>query len=152
MGEWTKGRLVARFFAYGAEKIAEMRDLGIEPVRIVGNDGTMPIVLEDGDLMASVVMRRQDVKRGERHTAPDSERDANAERLVACWNAMINVKDPAAFMEEVREVLEGFCPPKLAEIESLLWDGIDDSAHGTMTVTCGQMRRARALLAKMEGK
>lgn len=63
-----------------------------------------------------------------------------------------NTRADAAFMEEVREVLEGFCPPKLAEIESLLWDGIDDSAHGTMTVTCGQMRRARALLAKIEGK
>ena len=55
----------------------------------------------------------------------------------------------AAFMEEVRGVLEGFCPPQLATLEEALWGDIDDSAPGSMTVTCGQMRRARALLAKM---
>lgn len=95
-----------------------------------------------------------------------SEYDAGYERGIECAldvleaagfsegksTAADKIDADAAFMEEVREVLEGFCPPKLAEIESLLWDGIDDSAHGAMTVTCGQMRRARALLAKMEGK
>lgn len=40
---------------------------------------------------------------GGSHT--EAEADANAERIIACWNAMFGVKDPEMFMDDLRELL-----------------------------------------------
>lgn len=69
---------------------------------------------------------------GGSHT--EAEADANAERIIACWNAMTGIEDPAAFMAEVREFASAVAA--IAALEGLPSIGDD----------------ARALLAKMEGK
>lgn len=77
-----------------------------------------------------------------------AEADANAERIVACWNAMTGIEDPAAFMDEVREVLDA--------LEDYFDNRADaDQAPGDTPTPNEEMRHQvaiRALLAKMEGK
>ena|SRR5690606_33698593 len=79
----------------------------------------------------------------------ENEQRANIPRILACVNAMTGIEDPAATMKEVVEVLEAFCPPALSEMEQILWGEISDDEMGSITISCGQMRRARALLAKL---
>lgn len=82
----------------------------------------------------------------------DDERETDAAcgmRAVACWNAMQNIPDPAAFMEEVRIGLDtiagcervqrvgGSLPEDLQEIEESLSEAVSVAV---------------AILAKMEGQ
>lgn len=91
---------------------------------------------------------------GGSHT--EAEADANAARIVACWNAMLNVEDPAAFMEEVRGVLGAL----MARIEvDRLWEQQRQGFGGGSVpemyaagLVPDEFVRARALLEKMEGK
>jgi hypothetical protein len=76
---------------------------------------------------------------------------ANAARVSDCWNAMLGIEDPAALMEEVRGVLEDFCPPDQAALEKILWRDLSDDEPGTITIKHGDIKRARALLTKIGG-
>jgi hypothetical protein len=75
--KWTPGPLV---YAYGA-----IYHGTLEGVR---NETSVRIAMMD---------------RQEPHTLP-TERDANAARLVACWNACLDMQDPAAEIERLRLV------------------------------------------------
>lgn len=89
MGEWTKGPLRND----GDDEVAQ----GVPCIVLAAGEDCGPThrrVAEvchqwDGDALVL-----------------DAEARANAARIIACWNAMLGIPDPAATMKEVREVLE----------------------------------------------
>lgn len=79
--------------------------------------------------------------------AVEDEQRANIPRIIECVNAMTGIEDPAAFMEEVREVF-GFVLDQFDELVNRHYGG-DLPVTDEELVT---LETARALLAKMEGK
>lgn len=51
---------------------------------------------------------------------PEEEYDANSERLKACWNAMVGIPDPAAYVAAM-----GACVEALADLRSIVESGLD---------------------------
>ncbi len=87
----------------------------------------------------------------------DDERESDAtcgNRAVACWNAMLGIPDPAATMTEVVEVLRDCAEDLESMVEAHYGGGIKD--HPAMKPKYERdmepAERARALLAKLEGK
>lgn len=79
-----------RLYAMDDEFIEQARKVGVEPPRNVFNDGSVPIsgTDEDGDLVTIAWVRPiAPRKRNTRYDAPDPERDAMAELIVAALNA-----------------------------------------------------------------
>lgn len=78
-----------KFFEEEAE-IAKIRSLGLEPTRLANNDGSVPIMGNDeyGERVTlAYVLPIAPRKRGTSYSAPDDERDALAEKIVAALNA-----------------------------------------------------------------
>lgn len=143
MGKWTNTKIKV---SYGPDN----SDLGrpAEPMR--GNDGSFILMGGEGDnrTRVAVVDFQGEAKRGEAWRTPDPVGLSNAHRLAACWNAMTGIEDPAAFMEEVREVLDA--------LEDYFDNRADaDQAPGDTPTPNEEMLHQvtiRALLAKMEGE
>ena len=76
MGEWTKGRIKQ----HCVDETALMD--------------------ESGALVARTFISELDYKKDGRRRAAD------AERLSACWNAMLGISDPAAFIADTHELLD----------------------------------------------
>lgn len=84
--------------------------------------------------------------------------NALAQEIVDRWNAMLGIPDPAATMKEVREVLGKLAAVKIEravpEVEATdPWPGSRVLfGYDGWELTVGDVRHARALLAKMGGK
>jgi hypothetical protein len=122
MGEWTKGRL-----RWSKERAGRA------------------LVSESGRTVAAAHLL------GFAHANAATEADANAQRIVDCWNAMLGIEDPAALMDEVRGVLKPFAEFVSGFDYQGNKKGVPDSFHVASTLTVGHLRAARALLAKIGG-
>ena len=76
MGEWTKWRIKKHLV-----------------------DGTA-LINESGDHVAITFISELDYKQNA------LRRESDAERLVACWNAMLGIPDPSTFMADTHELLD----------------------------------------------
>jgi hypothetical protein len=84
---------------------------------------------------------------------PDPDWEAYAERMAGCVNAMRGIEDPAALMDEVREVLKECADDLESMVEAHYGGGVKD--HPAMKPKYMRdmepARRARALLDKIGG-
>ena len=123
MGEWTKGKLKPRG-------------------RFVDAAGTVDTW--GGVVFSGIITchKTRETDGDGRVWTASGNPEANAERIVACWNAMTGIEDPAAFMEEVRDEVR--CTRSI----------LDDLAHGRGLLAPIEVtiERLDALLEKMEGK
>lgn len=87
MSSHTQGKLIYRPWAQDDETIAQMKTVGMKPSPRMGNMGERYISRESGEGIAHVLPLHTP-RRGKGYLLEDAERDANARRLVACWNAM----------------------------------------------------------------
>ena len=125
MGEWTKGRIKQHLV-----------------------DDTA-LVDESGAFVATTFINEIDYRENA------TRREADAARIFACWNAMTGIPDPAATMKEVVEVAEKLAAVRIEraipEVEAT--DPWPDSrvlvGYDGWELTVGDVRRARALLAKL---
>ena len=127
MGEWTKGKLKPRG-------------------RFVDAAGTVDTW--GGVVFSGIITchKTRETDGDGRVWTASGNPEANAERIVACWNAMTGIEDPAAFMEEVRGVLvqaHGF-----AEHEYELRGDVD-AAYEPEFQAAPVVAALSALLAKM---
>jgi hypothetical protein len=74
-GTWT-----FREYSLSDEMLVEARAAGIEPIRFINNDGSVPVT--SGDTKICTVDCQAPFKRGHGHRAECEQRDANA-RLIA---------------------------------------------------------------------
>jgi hypothetical protein len=81
-GTWT-----FREYSLDDEMLAEARAAGIEPIRFINNDGSVPVTSEDTRICT--VDCQMPFKRGQGHRAECEQRDANA-RLIAAAPDMYN--------------------------------------------------------------
>jgi len=78
-----------RLYSQSSEDIETIRKVGLEPTRVIFNDGSVPVTgVVDGE-RATVLTVRSTIerKRNTPYDAPDAERDAFAERVAAALNA-----------------------------------------------------------------
>lgn len=80
MSKHTPGPWTFREYSLTDEMIAQAREMGIEPIRFINNDGSVPVTFADGKICT--VDCQTSFKRGNGHNAECNERDANA-RLIA---------------------------------------------------------------------
>jgi hypothetical protein len=80
----TPGPWVYNLYPYGDEEVEKRRSLGIEPVRMLTNEGQAPIMggPEDDSRRIALVDCQVEYKRGKAHLTECAEREANA-RLIA---------------------------------------------------------------------
>ena len=79
----TEGKWRVNKYVGGDAHAEELRKVGLEPTRNLTNDGDAIVTSPNGPI-AEVRLRRDDVKRTEKHLADDPERDANARLIAAC--------------------------------------------------------------------
>lgn len=136
MGDWTKGLLKARG-------------------RFV--DATGSVDTWDGPVSSSIIVCEEtSANDGEgRVWTTSGTPEANAERIIACWNAMTGIPDPAATMKEVVEVLRKIPSALNSEFSA----GCEEREGGSARRQERLLRpgieireEVRALLAKLEGK
>jgi hypothetical protein len=85
-----KGPYTFRLYSQSDADIEQIRSLGLEPTRVVFNDGSVPIsgTDEDGERVTIATVRPiAPRKRNTPYDAPDDERDALAQRIVDALNA-----------------------------------------------------------------
>lgn len=78
-----------RFFQDDAD-LERIKSLGMEPTRVVNNDGSVPISMlrDDGEWVTIAYVRPiAERKRNTPFNAPDDERDAMAQKIVDALNA-----------------------------------------------------------------
>ena len=83
----TPGPWTFRKYSLTDEMIEEARSLGIEPVRFINNNGSVPVSAADTKICD--VDCQAAFKRGSGHRAECEERDANA-RLIAAAPDLLN--------------------------------------------------------------
>lgn len=96
---WTRGPWIFREWAQGPEDIARMKEVGMEPNRMLMNDGACPVLSADPESVSPricLVDCKTPFKRGQGYLTECAERDANA-RLIAESPTM------AALLEELLE-------------------------------------------------
>ena len=76
----TPGPWRFREYAQDADKIAQLREVGMQPTRALSNEGGAYVVAEN--VRVAVVDIQSEFKRGRGHESVCAERDANA-RLIA---------------------------------------------------------------------
>lgn len=96
---FTKSKWQFRTFFGSEEDVSRMLAAGIKPVRAQGNDGSVSVITDSGEHIATVTCQTK-VKRGEGSTVVCEERDANA-RLIA--------KAPQLYAT-LREVVDLYTP------------------------------------------
>jgi hypothetical protein len=117
---------------------ARVKDLGADDF------GDHAISLEHQNFALAAVIRNG--------LRPQSEVDFDAARIVACWNAMAGIDDPATFMDDVREILESVAEhDQMAEFCDFWPDEYFFECEGETHLTIGDIRLARALLSRMGG-
>ena len=91
----TPGPWTFRFYANSDKEVAEARKFGIEPVRMLDNNGACAIMSGDGDDAKRICMvdRQAKAKRGEGYKTECSERDANARLIVRAVNCHADLVD-----------------------------------------------------------
>ncbi len=84
--KFTKGPWVFRVWAQNDEAIARMKEVGMEPLRLLMNDGAAPITstdTESGSPRICLVDCKTPYKRGQGYLQECAERDANAHLIAA---------------------------------------------------------------------
>ena len=80
MSKHTPGPWSFREYSLANEMLAKARSFGIEPIRFINNDGSVPITA--GDTRICTIDCQASFRRGTGHKTECSERDANA-RLIS---------------------------------------------------------------------
>lgn len=85
MGEHTPGPYFFRECAQDAEDIETMRGLGLQPTRMLTNEGQIALMAGAGDDVKRIALIdcQTNYKRGEGHKSACAEREANARLFAA---------------------------------------------------------------------
>ena len=117
MAKFTESPWQFRKYLNEPGDIELLRSIGQEPVRALNNDGSASITSNHGRI-ATVDLRREDVKRTERYGADDEERDANARLIAAApamYAALLNAEQYISRADDCNDMAE-----VLQEIEDAL--------------------------------
>jgi hypothetical protein len=99
MSAHTSGPWQFREYSLSDEMLAEARAAGIEPIRFINNDGSVPITANDSRIC--VVDCQAEFKRNTGHRAECAERDANARLIAAAPDLLAALKKCLNFIENV---------------------------------------------------
>ena len=111
MAKFTEGPWIFRQYLGEPGDVDLLRSIGKEPIHALNNDGSASITSNNGRI-ATVDIRREDVKRTERYGADDEERDANARLIAAApdmYGALLNAQqyiNGDDDCDDIAEVLE----------------------------------------------
>jgi hypothetical protein len=92
----TPGPWVVRVYAHTDDDMAEMEKLGIRPVRMLTNDGCVPVM--SADYRVALVDCQADYKRGQGYRAECAERDANAVLIAAAPELLAALQSVMGFI------------------------------------------------------
>jgi hypothetical protein len=95
-GTWT-----FREYSLDDKMLAEARAAGIDPIRFINNDGSVPVTSEDARIC--VVDCQTPFKRGQGHRAECEKRDAHA-RLIAAAPDMFEALEGLLFVCDIMEL------------------------------------------------
>ena len=91
----TKGPWEVALYGLEPEMIEKQRQLGIEPTRILTNDGQAPVMAGSGDDKERIALVdcQASYRRGQGYKAECAERDANARLIAAAPDLLESLED-----------------------------------------------------------
>jgi hypothetical protein len=110
MSAHTPGPWQFREYSLSDEMLAEARAAGIEPLRFINNDGSVPV--SANDCRICVVDCQTEFKRNTGHRAECAERDANARLIAAAPDLLAALK---AAIEDTGWAYASFCRCEVCE-------------------------------------
>ena len=101
------------FYAMSPKNVVAARKLGIEPARMLANEGQVSITAQDGERHICFVTRQVPARRGQGYKTECAERDANAHLIAAAPDLLAAVR---AFIAEHENLEDGaFADPGCIE-------------------------------------